>query len=275
MKKTKVLMATNLYQVDPIVYAGHLDMFYKLGKHADEIEIVFLAPWRTPIDKARNDAAQLAMMLDCDYLFFYDDDMYFKDGNFVIEMINTIKNSEGRINIMQALAFIRGFPFKPMIFKLYDVGKDVKKMKAFEDYDEHIEEDGLVKCDAVGCCATIIDVNLFKEIPMPYFLTGQDHTEDIYFCAKCASYLENVGIYCNTKIEIGHLLDKIILTKENKMLLKDFHLTNNVNQLFLPDPTFIPMMKVHKSAAFDFDDRINPLEHIDELTGGTKDESGH
>lgn len=259
MKKTKVMIATNLYDINPIVYSGHLDMFYKLGKASEEFEIVFHAPWRTPIDRARNDAAQLSLRLDCDYLMFYDDDMYFPNGEHLLNLLRRIRDDK-KINVLQALAFIRGYPFKPMIFKLHDIEIGKKKMMTYDDYEENIDEDGLVKCDAVGCCATVFDVNLFKMVPKPFFLTGQDHTEDIYFCVKAANYLENVGIYCDTNIKIGHLLDKIVLVDENRKILKEMHDAHGINQLFLPDPTFLPTMLNCKSMAYDFDKRVNPLE---------------
>ncbi|HBH13815.1 MAG TPA: hypothetical protein DDX29_12015 [Clostridiales bacterium] len=274
-KKIKIMIATNLYQVDPIVYSGHLQLFYRLGKeverslHGVEIEIadpkdpalddiVFTAPWRTPIDKARNDAGELALYYNCDYLFFYDDDMYFPDAKVIIEMIKRIINNSEKIHILQALAFIRGYPFKPMIFKLYEVGEN-KKMKAFEEYKDYVEDDGLVKCDALGCCCTIIDTRLLKMVPKPWFQTGTGHTEDIYFCVKANHYVGGIGIYCDTTVKIGHLLDKIILTEENREILKEIHEKYNLNQLFLPDPTFIPLQKMSKTMQFDFDHRENPL----------------
>jgi hypothetical protein len=264
IKKKKVMVATNLYQVDPIVYSGHAQLFYRLGKAIENklsnmADIVFTAPWRTPIDKGRNDAAELALYYECDYLFFYDDDMYFPDANKIIQLIKRmIEDKEDRIHILQAEAFIRGYPFKPMLFKLYDVGEN-KKMKAFEDYEDFIEEDGLVKCDAVGCCCTIIDTRLFKMTPKPWFVTGTGHTEDIYFCVKANHYNGGVGIYMDTNVSIGHLLDKIILTKENRPILKEIHEKYNLNQLLLPDPTFIPLQKMGRTMQFDFDHRENPL----------------
>ncbi len=259
MKKKKILVATNLYDINPIVYSGHLDMFYQLGKNSEEFEIVFHAPWRTPIDKARNDAATMAIFYDCDYIFFYDDDMYFPKGIDIVNLFRRIVNDD-KISILQALAFIRGYPFRPMLFKMQDIEEGKKKMMPFDEYKDLVDEDGLVKCDAVGCCATIIDVQLFKMMPKPYFLTGEQHTEDIYFCVKACNYVQNVGIYCDTNIKIGHLLDKIILVEENRDLLKKIHVEHDLNQLFLPDKTFIPLLESGNTMVYDFKERENPLE---------------
>jgi hypothetical protein len=97
-------------------------------------------------------------------------------------------------------------------------------------------------------------------IPKPWFVTGEGHTEDIYFCVKAINYVENVGIYCDSTIKIGHLLDKLVLVEENREILKKIHDEHGLNQLFLPDPTFLPMMANSKSATYEFHRRLNPLE---------------
>lgn len=260
VKKIKVMVATNIYQVDPVVYASHLDMFYQLGKVSDEIELVFHGPWRLPIDSARNSAVKYAMRLECDYLLFYDDDMYFPTGKDIVKLIRTIRDDD-KIHILQALAFIRGYPFKPMCFNYQkdDSVEGAKRTGFYDDYKDHIDENGLVKCDAVGCCATIIDVNLFKMTPEPWFLTGRTHTEDVYFCVKAQQFLENVGIYMDTTVKIGHLLEKPILTESNREMLLKIYEEYGLNQLFLPDKTFVPTMKAGNNVIEEIQ-HMNPLE---------------
>jgi glycosyltransferase involved in cell wall biosynthesis len=269
-KKIKVMVATNIYQIDPAVYSSHLEMFYKLGKVSDEIEVVFFGPWRSGIAAGRNNAAQHALLRECDYLLFYDDDMYFPSGNDIIKMIRTIRDNSDKIHILQALAYIRGYPFHPMCFKLEEI-EGGKKMTPFDDYEKHIEENGLVKCDAVGCCATIIDTKLFKLMPEPWFVTGKTFTEDIFFCVKALQFVENVGVYMDTTIEIGHLLEKIILTKCNKDIILGIHNEHDFNQLFLPDKTFVPLMKLMDTFGEDKRD-CNPLENIDNFVYPQKKE---
>jgi hypothetical protein len=263
-KRTKVMVATNIYQIDPVVYSGHLHMFHALGKADDEIETIFFGPWRMAIDMGRNNAAARALRWDCDYLLFYDDDMYFPRGSDIVKMIKKIRDSNGEISAIQALAFIRGYPFKPMCFKAVDV-EGTKTLSTYDDYKEHIQEDGLVKCEAVGCCATIIDCNLFKMTPQPWFMTGQGHTEDIYFFVKAQQFVGNVNIYMDTTVEIGHLLDKPILTESNVPILKSLFEGNNINQLFLPDPNYVPMIKASKAMSDVEEERPNPLTVLDQI----------
>lgn len=259
-KKVKLLMATNLYQIDPIVYSSHLDMFYKLGKKHEDFELMFYAPWRVPIDKARNDAAFLAATANCDYLFFYDDDMWFPDGNTPIDMVQKMIDNP-KIHMLQALAYIRGYPYKPMAFKFLDKGSNrSKRLMTHDNFAEHIDEDGLVECDALGCCATVINAEIFRALPKPWFLTGEQHTEDVYFCIKAKTQVKDFGIYLDTKIKIGHLLDRVVLVDENRTMLKEMHEKYGINQLFLSEPTFVQKMSQTPHMMWDERKCLNPLE---------------
>ena len=264
MKKIKVMVAINIFHIDPVAFSGFLSVFYQLGKVSDEIEMVFFGPWRFPIDTARNKAAEYAMRMECDYLLFLDDDMYFKTGKDIVKLIRTIRDSEDKIHVLQALAFIRGYPFKPMCFKKNEV-EGAQRTGFFDDYKDHIDENGLVKCDAVGCCATVIDVKLFKMTPEPWFLTGKSHTEDVYFCVKAQQFVGNVGVYMDTTVKIGHLLEKIVLTEENVKILPKIMEEYKLNQLFLPDENFIPTMKMRAfgdNLIVEEMDKENPLESL-------------
>lgn len=257
-KKIKLLVATNLYQIDPVVYSSHLDMFYKLGKRHEDFEIVFNAPWRIPIDSARNNAVTLAVATNCDYIFFYDDDMWFPDGKTPIDLIQRMIDNPD-ISMIQALAFIRGYPYKPMLFKFIDTGDNIKKLLIYENYEKDVDENGLVEVDAVGCCATVIDVNVFKAIPKPWFMTGEGHTEDIYFCVKAKSLLKRFGIYCDTTLPIGHLLDRAVLMEGNRPMLREMHEKYSVNQLFLTEPFYAEKMSLTPHMQWDEKRLLNPL----------------
>ncbi len=266
-EKIRVLIATNCYALDPVCYASHLDVFKKLGE-AKDIDIVFFAPWRKPIDQGRNEAAKMAMVYDCDILFFYDDDMFFADAKIPLKLIRCVRDND-KINILQALAYIRGYPYKPMVFYLREI-ENLKCMTAYEIPEELFElaekanDNGLVKVDAVGCCATAMRVELFNTLPEPWFLTGQKNTEDIFFCAKAKHYLQDAGIYCDTSVEVGHLLDRPILTTYSRKFLIELHEKYQADQVWLPDATFTPRQKiVHEQ--FKFETRPNILENIKSL----------
>jgi hypothetical protein len=268
-KKIRLMVGCNLYNINPICYGGHMSMWYQLGKRTD-MEVALCAPWRNPIDKARNMAAELALRSECDYLFFYDDDMYFFDGLVALKLLDKMIASKGtdkEIHILQAKAFIRGYPYNPMIFKkgYLDVEKTRIALGIYKDWEEHIDEDGLVKCDAVGCCATLIDCEVIRKIPKPYFMTGESHTEDVYFCLRCQTHLENVGIYMDTTVEVGHLLDNPVLCGDNIKQIIELHEKTNLGQIFTPDKEFVKKLQYNENQ-FKFVKAANPLEKFKEET---------
>ena len=254
----KIMIATNLYQVDPAVYASHINMAYRVGKDLTDWQVFFSAPWRMPIDRARDLAVKNALQNECDYLFFYDDDM-FLDPKVVAKLLARVEENED-IHIIQAKAYIRGYPYDPMIFKFIE--KD--KLTLYVDFENDVDENGLLKVDAVGCCATLIDCELFKKVPEPWFVTGFNHTEDVYFCTKARTYLENVGIYMDNDVEVGHLLDRPILTSASRKVLTEMNEKYDLNQLWIPDVGFAKRAQDHKEPLRPVDWN-NPIEQFEKF----------
>lgn len=223
----RLCVATNIFNIDPVPYSSHLAMWYRMGKDLPGWDIVFAGPWRMPIDVARNRAVSIALQENCDYLFFYDDDMVMTP-TVVQQLLDRVSKQE--IHIISALVFIRGYPFAPMVFRF----RDETCMGLFDYKESDIEENGLVSVDAVGCAATLIDCNLLKLMSDPWFLTGKLHTEDVYFCMKAKEFVEGVKIYMDTKVECGHMLDKPILTSVSKNALLELH-GKGLDQLWQPN----------------------------------------
>jgi len=256
--KKKIMIATNLYQVDPVVYASQMNMMYRVGKDLTDWEVFFSAPWRLPIDKARDMAVQNALKNDCQYLFFYDDDM-FLHPNVVEKLLRRVEENPD-IHIIQAKAFIRGYPYDPMIFKFVEEDK----LQLYVDFEKDVDENGLLKVDAVGCCCTLIDCELFKRTPEPWFVTGLGHTEDVYFCLKAKTYTGNIGIYMDNDIEVGHLLDRPILTSYSRNVLMKMNEEYDLNQIWMPDQKFVPSIKDAKEPLAPTK-YMNPIEQFSKI----------
>ena len=161
------------------------------------------------------------------YLFFYDDDMVVHP-DVVARLLDRVSKQE--IHIISALVYIRGYPFKPMLFRF----DEPKYLGLFDYTEEDIEENGLISVDAVGCAATLIDCELFKLTPEPWFLTGKKHTEDVYFCMKAKDHIEGIKIYFDTQVECGHMLDKPVLTEVSRGILTELQ-NKGVDQLWQPN----------------------------------------
>lgn len=225
--KRRICVATNIFNIDPIPYASHLSLMYRLGRNLTNWDVIFVGPWRIPIDVARNRAATIALEEKCEYLFFYDDDMVVHP-NVVQLLLDRVAKQE--IHVISALVYIRGYPFKPMLFRF----DEPKYLGLFDYKPEDIEENGLIAVDAVGCAATLIDCELFKMTPKPWFLTGEKHTEDVYFCMKAKDHIEGVKIYMDTQVECGHMLDKPVLTQISREVLLEIQ-NKGVDQLWQPN----------------------------------------
>ena len=235
MKKKKLLVSCVLHNVHPVAYGSQMSSIYRIGKYLPDWELIFHSPVRRPIDSARNEAAQYALELECDYLFFFDDDML-PHPDVVRRLLERMNDDT---HIVMARCYIRGWPFHPMIFNYKDLEAITKEKITVlghyteEEYKPNVREDGLVKVDAVGCASTMIDVELFKLMDKPWFLTGAQHTEDVYFCMKAKDHVEEVGIFMDDNVECGHLMERPILNERSRKILLELD-EKGLDQVFSP-----------------------------------------
>jgi len=213
MSNKKIVVATIIYgNIEPIPYASHNNLWYRLGKDLPDWQFVFHSPWRYPIDTARNLAAKTALEVDAQYLFFYDSDMEL-DPHVLKSLLERDKPA------VMAMCWIRGYPFEPMVFKYTE---DRKTMFKYEPTEEDYQNE-VFQCDAIGTACTLINTDVFRHMPEPYFLTGKYHTEDVYFCCKAREYVEGFECWVDTKVCSGHLLDPVVLNRHNVVDLRKFY----------------------------------------------------
>lgn len=208
----KTLVGVNtLTNIDQPVYANHCQFWFRLGRTYPKDDFVFCTPKRMSIDRMRNFCAQAAMELECDYLMFIDDDV-------VVDIDAWGKLQRENKDVISGITYIRGYPFHPMVFK-FEEGSDNFYM---DDYREKIGKDGLVHCDAVGFSCVLISVELLKKLEPPYFLTGPNFTEDVYFCKKARELIPNLDICAHPLVETAHGLGNDYLLPGQVPLWKAF-----------------------------------------------------
>ncbi len=214
---SKVLLAVNtLAGVNSQVYAAHLNLAYRIGKETGDEFSLFNAS-RMSIDRFRNQAAQFALQNECDYLMFLDDDVIVPRDTYTL-----LKAAD--VDVVTPLVYIRGYPFKPMMFKSIDFGAETG-LTTYDDWEAVIEKQTshMLECAAIGFSCALIKVSLLKKVPPAWFVTGTNHTEDVYFCVKARQILENqVSIYVDTRIHAGHMLDPEFITYGMRKPLLDF-----------------------------------------------------
>ena len=224
-KRIKVMVACCiLTEVDGQAYPSHIIHAFRMGRDTD-CEFLFFSPRRMAIASARNSAVEAAIQNDCDYLFFYDDDMDLHKDTF-----STLLSRDK--DVIMAMCHIRGYPFHPMVFKWIDVKgfdhkiADLKErdkaMMIWKDYADHVDSEGVLNNVAtVGCAATLIKVELLRKMDYPWFYTGTANTEDVYFCCKARDKVPEVSIAVDTTVPAGHYIkDKRLLYPYNAEFLK-------------------------------------------------------
>lgn len=213
--KTLILVNT-LSSVNSFIYGNHVAFFAGLKKSYPNDKFFHFNPNRMSIDHARNIAARMAMEQDCDYLMFLDDDVMVPPADTFQKLL------ECNSDIAAGLVIIRGFPFHVMGFKFTkDSTPEEPRIEYYDDLplycndNECIDKDcshpkdvrGIVDVAAVGFSCALIKVSLLRELEPPFFVTGTNCTEDVYFCLKAIERTEGkVTIRMNTELQPGHLM---------------------------------------------------------------------
>lgn len=232
----KTLLAINtLTSIQNQPYASHLNLAYRMAKDSPEDEIILLNGYRTGIDRFRNWAGEVALTQDCDFIFFVDDDVAVPRDTYQILR----KHADEGADIVTPLVYIRGYPFEPMMFKAR-TQDGVTGLFAYSDWEEveSVKEGNpLLPCAAIGFSCALIKTKLLRDIQAPWFITGTNCTEDVYFCVKCRNHYNNaVNILVDTHIEAGHLLDPEFVSRGNRKALQTYYETCNPNLLEQKNP---------------------------------------
>jgi hypothetical protein len=210
---SKTLLAVNtLTAVNNQAYASHLNAAFRMGKDYPEDEFLLFNGYRTGIDRFRNLAGKIALQNDCDYLWFLDDDVLVPQDTYK-------RMKDWDVDIVTPVTYIRSYPFKPMFFKtIRSSSGEFAGLTHYDNWESDIKAQnqtvreglklGLLPVAAIGFSCCLIKTELLRKVPPAWFVTGPDHTEDVYFCIKARQALNNeVGIYVDTNYGVGHQMD--------------------------------------------------------------------
>tara|TARA_R110001606_G_scaffold19359_2_gene71159 strand:- start:1040 stop:1918 length:879 start_codon:yes stop_codon:yes gene_type:complete len=177
-----------------------LEEWRKLGK----LEIILVNHSRTSlVGLAREMIVDTAVDLKADYLFWWDDDMRFEKDAF-------LRLWRHQKPVISALAFTARDPIFPVIFRLtekWDMAnknKIVEKSEIVLDYpkDQLIGSADLGGDLALGAAVCLYDMNIFKQIPKPWFMsTGCG--EDYFFSYRCKEF--GVERWMDTSVKTAHV----------------------------------------------------------------------
>jgi hypothetical protein len=215
--KERVLIACNtLTSIALPAYFDHARFYYRVGRDHPDTEFFQYFARRASIDKFRNWAAQAAISMDAKWLMFIDDDMMLPFDSYT-------KLRKVNYDIVGALNYIRGYPFRLMAFKYTKSNEKPRRLANI--YQEELPKPlgAVIPCNAIGTAVALIRVDIFKKTPAPWFITGPHNTEDIYFCIKAKEYVPKIKIGMHTGVVTGHLLDQEVISYETYEDLKKFY----------------------------------------------------
>lgn len=216
---SKTLLAVNtLTAVGSQAYASHVNLAYRMRDAGDEVTL--FNGYRMGIDRFRNRAAAIALQNECDYLMFLDDDV-------CVNPFTYQKLKERDVDIVTPIVYIRSYPFKPMFFKSIDLGVAGIGLDHYDDWEKKVRIGDLLPVAAIGFSCCLIRCELLKQIPPAWFVTGVNHTEDVYFCIKAKQTMalqgKDVGIYVDTSLDSGHMLDAEFVSHSSVGALRRFY----------------------------------------------------
>jgi hypothetical protein len=220
----KIVVGTNtLTEIQQPAYVNHCQFWFRLGRSYPQIDFIFSAPPRMSIDRMRNMTAKMAIQANADYVLFIDDDVLVPPNHGLQQLFDC--NSD----IAAGRVCVRGWPFDYMVFN-----------KSKEDIEglyiqNTLPEEGIIDCDAVGFSFALIKVSLLKRMTEPWFITGTNHTEDIYFCKRARNIDSQTSIKVNCDCNCGHILWPEVLYESNREAYKEYML--KMNPGLIPQPT--------------------------------------
>ena len=122
-------------------------------------------------------------------------------------------------DIISGITYIRGYPYPPMVFK-WEYGDGFY----YRDCLEHVDNNGLIQCDAVGFSCVLIKVSLLLKMRPPFFITAQNHTEDVYFCIRAIEQFPETTIYAHSLVQTEHILGSETIHTSNLQFRKNYDL---------------------------------------------------
>lgn len=210
----RITVATNsLVATDYESYTNHIQTWFRFGRTYRNIEFVMVNPARMSIDRMRNMAAQQAIESESKYLLFLDDDV-------LVQPDGLHRLIQSNVDVASGKVVIRGYPFDWMAFK-YEKRNGAKQKGLYSQAE--LPEFGDEKVDAVGFSFTLIKVELLKALTPPWFVTGVNNTEDIYFCVKARQVNKKTSIVVNCDVHCGHILWPEVMAPHNRQVYKKYY----------------------------------------------------
>lgn len=210
-KRLKIVVGTNaLSEIQYPAYTNHCQFWFRLGRSYPNVDFVFSNPARMSIDRMRNMTAKVAIELNADYILFLDDDVIVPPNFGLKQLLDCdAEVAAGRV-------CVRGYPFNYMAFERR--AADPEGLYIMNE----LPKSGILEVGAVGFSFALLKVAPLRRMQDPYFVTGINCTEDIYYCDKLYKMDNSYKVKINCDCECGHILWPEVLFESNRDAYIDY-----------------------------------------------------
>jgi len=220
-----ILIAVNcLTSVNALAYSSHCSFWHDCASDFPDFKFHLFAPGRMSIDRMRNESARILLVNDWDYLMFLDDDVLVPQHCF--KMLYEAIGS-GSTGVVAGNTLVRTYPYPPMYFKYTSKTEKEAHLEHYYDYakiSNRVDKDQpITEVDAVGFSCALIRGDLLREMKAPYFLTGTQNTEDVYFCVKIHNESPGTKLLGHYGVITSHLVSQIVeVNSQNVNMMRAF-----------------------------------------------------
>lgn len=176
--------------------------------------------YRTPVHKAEEMLADLAVQSECTHLLLMDDDIYDVTAKDLMKLLDADKD------VISGIMFSSGFPHAMCAFRRYDTKNKVSDQPILKGparlYEIPPEQRvGIQRVDLVPFCFTLIKTRVFKKINKPWFTSDVQAPTDSWFADKMLD--GKFGYYAHFDVWLNHRK----VTKETQALWVQMGMINS------------------------------------------------
>ena len=213
----KILLGINtLTAVAQQAYVNHMTLAYELGRRYKNFDFGICAPPRMAIDNMRNFCAKVAIERKFEYIWFIDDDVLVEDPAGSLQTLIDLD-----ADVAAGITLIRTYPYAPMLFSF----AKGRKSPYLYNYQKLWDKDKVLRSPTLGavgfsCC--LLKVSTLKQVEPPWFLTGPNFTEDVFYCQRAAAFKKDLTVAASGKVMTHHILGNQTISPSNRAAMMNF-----------------------------------------------------
>ena len=202
-KRARIAWSTTNYgPIESSIYQNHLAAIANAARRFDLAYVGVTDKMYT--HTASNTLAKNALEHCIDYVFFTENDMLLP-YDIISKLYDNIQKA--KLDACSGLYFLRGDGRQPC---LYNRDDNNENKFAFIPV-LLVPENQLFRIDCCGMGCVLINTDVFRKMPYPWFDLKEDHYgQDIYFYSKAKDNGIKVGT--DSSITCGHLCERKVVT---------------------------------------------------------------